>query len=97
MAEDPEFRALVAQKRRFLLICWVLVVSSYFSLAIGVALAPEWFATPVFGEFNRGLLLASGEVLLVLVVAALYAGRASRDFDRRADGLARRFFAARRG
>lgn len=96
MAEDPAFRALVLSKRRFLLNCWLLVVCTYFSLSVGVALFPAWFATPVFGEVNIGLLLALGEVLLVLVVAALYVRRASRDFDPRADALAKRFSAARR-
>lgn len=97
MVEDPAFRQLVVGKRRFLLGCWLLVVSSYFALAVGVALAPGWFATPLLGELNRGLVLALGEVLLVLVVAAFYVRRASRDFDRRADALARQFVAARRG
>lgn len=96
MAEDPEFRALVLSKRRFLLNCWLLVVSSYFSLSVGVAWFPDWFATPVYGEINIGLLLALLEVLLVLMVAALYVRRASRDFDPRAEALARRFSAARR-
>lgn len=96
MANDPEFRALVASKRKFLLSSWLLVVSSFFSLSIGVALAPEWFARRVFGEINIGLILAFGEVLLVLVVAGLYVFRASRDFDPRADQLAARFSSARR-
>lgn len=96
MAEDPEFRALVLSKRRFLLNCWLLVVSSYFSLSVGVAWFPGWFATPVYGEINIGLLLALLEVLLVLMVAALYVRRASRDFDPRAEALAKRFSAVRR-
>lgn len=96
MVEDAEFRALVLSKRRFLLSCWLLVVSSYFSLSVGVAWFPAWFATPIFGEINIGLMLAMLEVLLVLLVAALYVRRASRDFDPRAEALARRFSAARR-
>lgn len=96
MVEDPEYRALVQSKRRFLLNCWLLAVSSYFALSVGVAWFPVWFATPVFGETNIGLLLALVEVLLVLMVAALYVRRASRDFDPRAEALAKRFSAARR-
>ena len=96
MVDDPAFRALVQAKRRFLLGCWALVATSYFSLSVGVALAPAWFAVPLIGEANRGLVLALGEVGLVLVVAALYVRRANRDFDRRAAALAKVFSAARR-
>lgn len=95
MVEDPAFRDLVQNKRRFLLSCWLLVASGFFLLAAGIALAPAWFARRVVGEINLGLLLALGEVLLVLIVATLYVRRASRDFDRRAEALARRFLATR--
>ena len=91
MSEDPEFRALVASKRRFLLTCWVLVASSYLALSMGAALAPVWFATLVIGEVNIGLILAMGEVLLVLLVATLYVRKACQDFDRSAAVLAARF------
>ena len=91
IAESPDFRALVAGKRRFLLSCWLLVASSYFVLPLGAALAPEWFARPVLGDANLGLLLALGEVVLVLLVAALYCWRAGRDFDRQAAALSRKF------
>jgi uncharacterized membrane protein (DUF485 family) len=91
IAESPDFRALVARKRRFLLSCWILVASSYFALPLGAALAPEWFARPVLGEANAGLLLALAEVVLVLLVAMRYVWRAGRDFDRHAAALARKF------
>lgn len=91
MSEDPEFRALVATKRRFLLTCWVLVASSYLALSIGAAFAPGWFSTLVFGEVNIGLILAMGEVLLVLLVATLYVRKACQDFDSSAAALAARF------
>jgi uncharacterized membrane protein (DUF485 family) len=93
MAEDPEFRALVARKRRFLLASWLIVASSYFALALAAARFPEWFARPLLGEFNLGLALVLGEVLLVLLVASLYVRRANRHFDRSARALARRFLA----
>lgn len=93
MADDPAFRALVARKRRFLLSCWLLVVSSYFALSMAAAWAPATLAGLVVGEINLGLLLAFGEVLLVLVVALLYVRRAGRDFDPAAAALAQRFAA----
>lgn len=91
MSEDPAFRALVSRKRRFMLSAWLLVAAAHFSLAAAGALVPDWFARPVLGEFNLGLLLALGEVFLVLAVAGLYVHRAQRDFDRSANALARRF------
>ena len=96
MSEDREFCALVRSKRRVLLSSWLLVVISFFGLSAGIALAPGWFAQRVVGEINIALLLALAEVALVLLVAAFYVRRASRDFDRRAEVLGDRFFAARR-
>ena len=91
MVEDPAFRALVSRKRRFLLLSWVLVAGSYFGLSVASALSPEWFGLRLLGEVTVGLVLAGGELLLVLLVATLYVRRACRDFDRSAAVLAQRF------
>lgn len=88
IAESPAFRSLVARKRRLLLSGWLLVVSGYFVLPLGAALAPDWFSRPLLGAANVGLVLALGEVLLALLVAILYVRRAGRDFDRQAAALA---------
>ena len=91
MVENPAFQSLVSRKRRFLITSWLIVAGSYFALLAGASWAPDWFAIPLWGEFNVGLLLAFGETCLVLLVAALYVRRACRDYDTCADALSRQF------
>lgn len=81
IAADERFRALNRRKTRFLTALMLFSIAAYLALPIGAAYFPGWFATPVFGPVNVGLLVALGEFVVAGAVAFIYTRRANADFD----------------
>lgn len=83
---SPEFRDLLAQKRRFIVPATAFFVAYYFALPGLVAFAPEWMERPVFGTVNVAYLFALSQFFMAWILMALYVRRA-RHFDRLAKQL----------
>jgi uncharacterized membrane protein (DUF485 family) len=79
----PEFRALMAAKRRFVIPATVAFVVYYFALPILVGYAPNLMATPVLGPVNIAYLFALSQFFVAWLIAWLYVRAAAR-FDRMA-------------
>ena len=81
IAADERFQALNRRKTRFLTALMLFSIAAYLALPIGAAYFPGWFATPVVGPINVGLLVALAEFVVAGAVAYVYTRRANADFD----------------
>jgi uncharacterized membrane protein (DUF485 family) len=81
VARNPEFRALLAAKARFIIPATVVFVVYYFALPVLVGYAPRLMATPVIGPVNLAYLFALSQFFVAWFIAWLYVRAASR-FDR---------------
>ena len=93
VANDPEFKKLMAAKTRFIVPATLFFVAYYFALPILVGYAPHFMSTPVWGPVNIAYLFALSQFFVAWIVAGLYVRAAGR-FDARArrvlENLARR-------
>ena len=76
----PEFRALVASKRRFIVPATIFFIVYYFALPILVGYFPEAMSRDVVGRINLAYLFALSQFAMAWAVMALYVRRA-RGFD----------------
>ena len=86
----PEFHALIAAKRRFIVPATIFFIVYYFALPILVGYLPDTMSRDVIGEINLGYLFALSQFAMAWAVMALYVRRA-RDFDAREHEIVRRF------
>lgn len=87
---DPDFRALLADKARFLAPATVFFVVYYFALPALVGFAPKWMETPVFGVVNVAYVFALSQFFMAWVLAAFYV-RAAWRWDRAAQAVLQKF------
>lgn len=85
----PEFRALVASKRRFIVWASVFFVVYYFALPWAVGYHPRAMSRNVVGHINLAYLFALSQFAMAWAVMALYVRRA-RDFDAREQTIVER-------
>lgn len=86
---DPEFRALVAAKRRFIVPATVFFIVYYFALPVLVGYFPALMGRDVVGDVNLAYLFALSQFAMAWILMALYVRRARR-FDAMAAGIADR-------
>ena len=82
VAAEPEFKELLASKRRFIVPATVFFVLYYFALPVLVGYAPRLMETRVLG-LNVAYLFALSQFFMAWVVAALYV-RAAGGWDKTA-------------
>ena len=80
VAANPEFRALMRAKKRFIVPATIFFIVYYFALPILVGYAPDFMATPVFGPVNIAYLFALSQFFVAWFIAFLYVRAAAR-FD----------------
>lgn len=80
IARLPEFRELIAAKRRFIVPAFVFFCAYYFALPILVGWAPGLMRTRVLGPVNVAYLFALSQFFMAWIVAILYTRAAAR-FD----------------
>ena len=80
VAANPEFKALMRAKKRFIIPATLFFVAYYFALPILVGYAPKFMATPVLGPVNIAYLFALSQFFVAWFIAYLYVRAASR-FD----------------
>jgi uncharacterized membrane protein (DUF485 family) len=93
VAADPEFRGLLASKRRFIVPATVFFVVYYFALPVLVGYAPRLMETRVLG-LNVAYLFALSQFVMAWAVAALYV-RAAGGWDAVARRVVERLHAKR--
>ena len=81
IARLPEFRELLAAKRRFIVPAFVFFCAYYFALPALVGWAPSLMRTRVLGPINLAYLFALSQFFMAWIVAILYT-RAAAGFDR---------------
>src|SRR5215211_7082578 len=79
VADEPEFKGLLASKRRFIVPATVFFVVYYFALPVLVGYAPRLMDTRVLGV-NLAYLFALSQFFMAWAVAALYV-RAAGGWD----------------
>jgi uncharacterized membrane protein (DUF485 family) len=80
VANNKEFKALMAAKVRFVVPATVFFVVYYFALPILVGYAPKLMSTPVIGPVNLAYLFALSQFFVAWLIAWLYTRAAAR-FD----------------
>jgi uncharacterized membrane protein (DUF485 family) len=80
VAANPDFRALMRAKKRFIVPATITFVLYYFALPVLVGYAPDFMATPVIGPVNIAYLFALSQFFVAWFIAFLYVRAAAR-FD----------------
>jgi uncharacterized membrane protein (DUF485 family) len=79
-AASPEFRRLIAAKRRFIVPATVIFIVYYFALPVLVGYFPAAMERRVVGSVNLAYLFALSQFAMAWLVMAVYVRRA-RAFD----------------
>jgi uncharacterized membrane protein (DUF485 family) len=80
VANNDEFKALMAAKVRFVVPMTIFFIVYYFALPVLVGYAPEFMSTPVLGPVNIAYLFALSQFFMAWGIAWLYLRKAAR-FD----------------
>jgi uncharacterized membrane protein (DUF485 family) len=94
VAAEPEFKELLASKRRFIVPATVFFVIYYFALPVLVGYAPRLMETRVLG-LNVAYLFALSQFFMAWAVAALYV-RAAAGWDETARRVIERLDSGRK-
>jgi uncharacterized membrane protein (DUF485 family) len=94
VAAEPEFKELLASKRRFIVPMTVFFVVYYFALPVLVGYAPRLMETRVLG-LNVAYLFALSQFFMAWIVAALYV-RAAGGWDKVAHRIVERLHSDRK-
>lgn len=84
MAQSPAFRAIIRRKKRFISAACVFFIVYYFALPALVGFAPDFMATPVWGQVNLAYLFALSQFFMAWILAGLYvrfSGRIDQEID----------------
>lgn len=88
LAANPEFRALVRARRRFVIPATIFFVAYYFALPILVGYAPALMSRPVLGPLTLAYVFALSQFVMAWLLLAIYLWR-SRSFDLQAAMVAK--------
>ena len=75
---SPEFRALVSEKRGFILPATVFFIVYYFALPVLVGYFPTLMETKVIGKINLAYLFALSQFFMAWTLMWMYVRRARR-------------------
>ena len=83
LSRKPEFQALLAAKRKFVIPCCIFFLVYYFALLYFVGWHLDLMKKPVFGKINVAYLFAISQFIMAWGMAWLYMRKAAI-FDRAA-------------
>jgi uncharacterized membrane protein (DUF485 family) len=86
---EPQFRELMAAKRRFIVPATVFFILYYFALPVLVGYYPRVMERDMVGQINLAYLFALSQFVMAWVVMWLYVRRA-RHFDALEHGIVQR-------
>jgi len=87
---SPEFRDLVAAKRRFVIPATIFFMAWYLGFVLLAGYAPDFMGESVYEGLTVGYCLALSQFLMVLVLGVWYLRKAEHVFDPLAEKAANR-------
>jgi len=87
---SPEFVELKRRFRRFAFPMTVAFLAWYLLYVLLSTYAPDFMATPVFGNVNLGILLGLGQFISTFVITHVYVAHANRRTDPISDEMRER-------
>jgi uncharacterized membrane protein (DUF485 family) len=94
--QSPEFRELVAARRRFVLPATIFFLAWYFGFILLAGYASDFMGRSVYEGLTVGYCLALTQFVMVGVLGIMYLRRAERVYDPLAEKVARRALTAHR-
>jgi uncharacterized membrane protein (DUF485 family) len=88
LAAEPEFRALLRSRRRFVIPATIFFIAYYLALPISVGFFPDVMSRPGIGPLPIAYCFALSQFVMAWVLLALYLWQA-RSFDLRAARIRR--------
>jgi uncharacterized membrane protein (DUF485 family) len=80
LAAEPEFRALVRARRRFVIPATIFFIAYYLALPISVGVIPQTMSRAVVGPLTLAYCFALSQFVMAWLLLAIYLWRARR-FD----------------
>ena len=93
--QSPEFRELIAARRRFVLPATIFFLAWYLGFILLAGYAPDFMARSVYQGLTVGYCLALTQFVVVGVLGITYLRRSERIYDPLAEKAARRALASR--
>lgn len=90
IAADRDFKALLADKARFIIPATIFFIVYYFLLPIGVGWFPGLMETRVLGDVNLAYLFALSQFFMSWILAFIYVAAAA-GWDKKASVLLAKF------
>jgi uncharacterized membrane protein (DUF485 family) len=87
---SPEFRELVAARRRFVIPATIFFMAWYLAFVLLAGYAPDFMGESVYQGLTVGYCLALSQFLMVLVLGVWYLRKSERVFDPLAEKAASR-------
>jgi uncharacterized membrane protein (DUF485 family) len=78
---SPEFRELIARKRRFVLPATIFFLSWYTAFILLAGYAEDFMGSSIYEGFTVGYLLALSQFVMVWVLTWMYLRKARNEFD----------------
>ena len=78
---SPEFRELIARRRRFVLPATIFFLAWYLGFILLAGYAEDFMRSSIYEGFTVGYLLALSQFVMVWALAAWYLRKADREFD----------------
>jgi len=79
--ESPEFRELIAARRRFVVPATIFFLSWYFGFILLAGYAPDFFGSSVYEGLTVGYVWALTQFVMVGVLGLMYLKRAQNVYD----------------
>jgi uncharacterized membrane protein (DUF485 family) len=86
ISQQPEYLALLAAKKKFLVPATIFFVVYYFLLPISVGWAPNLMKTEIIGRANLAYVFGFSQFIMAWVLAAMYV-KVSAGWDRQSAAL----------
>jgi uncharacterized membrane protein (DUF485 family) len=88
--QSPEFRELIARKRRFVIPATAFFLTWYLGFVALAGYAPDFMGQSLYEGFTVGYALALSQFVMTWTLGWLYVRKADREFDPLAERAARR-------
>ena len=79
--QSPEFRELIAARRRFVLPATIFFLAWYFGFVLLAGYAPDFMAESVYQGLTVGYCIALTQFVMVFTLGFLYLRRADKVYD----------------
>ena len=78
---SPEFKELIAKRKRFVLPATIFFLSWYLGFILLAGYAEDFMGDSIYEGLTVGYVLALSQFIMVWVLAGVYVRKANREFD----------------